>query len=130
MEMAGRVPDIPQILTWISLDTVHKRDGVTDELLHPNGLICLNNENIDLIIAACTSYSKRADANRFTLSRVQKKWLISLLYWVQDRYRAREVYLFDAGISEPEFLTLLQDAYERHESRSLQRTTGLSLLGR
>ena len=127
--MAGIVPDITQILTWIGLDTARKRDGVTEDLLHPNGLVHLNNENADGIIAACTSYSKRAAAVRFSLSRVQQKRLISLLYWVRDRYRTRESYSFDAGISEPEFLTLLQDAYERHESRSLQRTTGLSLLG-
>ena len=127
--MAGIVPDITQILTWIGLDTDRKRDGVTDDLLHPNGLIHLNNENADGIIAACTSYSKRAAAARFSLSRVQQKRLISLLYWVQDRYRTRETYSFDAGITEPEFLALLQDSYERHESREVQRTTGLSLLG-
>ena len=127
--MAGIVPDIPQILTWIGLDTARKRDGVTQDLLHPNGLVHLNNENEEGIIAACTSYSKRAAAIRFSLSRVQQKRLISLLYWVQDRYRTREAYSFAAGISEAAFLALLQDAYERHESRKIQRTTGLSLLG-
>ena len=81
--MAGIVPDIPQILACIGLDTARKRDGVTQDLLHPNGLVHLNNENEDGIIAACTSYSKRAAAVRFSLSRVQQKRLISLLYWVR-----------------------------------------------
>ena len=127
--MAGIVPDIVQILTWIGLDTVRKRNGVTTDLLHPDGLVHLNNENAEGIKAACTSYTKFVTNVRFSLSRVQQKRLISLMYWVQDRYRTRELYSFDAGITEPEFLDLLQDAYERHESRKIQRTMGLSLLG-
>ena len=127
--MAGIVPDIKQILTWIGLDTARKRDGVTTDLLHPDGLVHLNNENAEGIKAACTSYTKFAMTSKFSLSRVQQKRLISLMYWVQDRYRTREIYSFDAGITEPEFLSLIQDAYERHDSRKIQRTMGLSLLG-
>ena len=127
--MAGIVPDIVQILTWIGLDTARKRNGVTEDLLHPDGLVHLNNENAEGIKSACTSYTKFTTNLRFSLSRVQQKRLISLVYWVQDRYRTREIYSFDAGITEPEFLTLLQDAYERHQSRKIQRTMGLSLLG-
>ena len=116
------------ILTWISLDTDRKRDGVTGDLLDPSGLIHLKNETSDGIIAACTSYSKRAPAAKFTVSRVQQKRLISLLYWVQDKYRTREMYVFNAGITQAGFLTEFQDAYERYESRKIQRTAGLSLL--
>ena len=127
--MAEIVPDIQQILTWIGLDTDRKRDGVTADLLDPEGLVHLKNENADGIIAACTSYSKRAPAVRFSLSRVQEKRLISLTHWVQDKYRTREPYQFEQGMTEPVFLALLQDAYERNESRKIQRTTGLALLG-
>ena len=56
--MAGIVPDNRQILTWIGLDTDCKRDGVTANLLHPNGFVHLKNENSDGIIAACMIYSK------------------------------------------------------------------------
>ena len=87
--MAGIVPDIVQILTWIGLDTVRKRDGVTTDLLHPDGLVHFNNENAEGIKAACTSYTKFATNVRFSLSRVQQKRLILLMYWVQDRYRTR-----------------------------------------
>ena len=74
-------------------------------------MIHLNNENVDGIIVACMSYSKRADAVRFSSLRVQQKQIASLLYWVKDRYCIDKAYLFNAGINEPTFLTLMQDAY-------------------
>ena len=37
--MAGIVPDNRQILTWIGLNADRKQDGVTANLLHPNGLV-------------------------------------------------------------------------------------------
>ena len=50
------------------------------------------------------------------------------MYWVQDKYRTRKHYDFDASTTETEFMILLQITYERHESRKIQRTTSLSLL--
>ena len=127
--MAGIVPDIVQLLEWVGLDTVRKRDGVNGDLLSPNGLIHLKNESSQGIINACGSYTKRAALVRFSVSRVQQKRLISLMYWVKDRYRTREPYEFDAGTDEISFLTEIEDAYDRHESRESQRTIGLSLIG-
>ena len=127
--MAGIVPDVTQLLTWIGLDTARKRDGVNEDFLSPNGLIHLKNESAQGIINACNSYSKRATGVRFAVSRVQQKRLISLMYWVKDRYRTRELYSFDADTDEVIFLSEIQDAYDRHDSRESQRTMGMALLG-
>ena len=126
--MAGIVPDTEQILEWIGLDSSWKRDSVTEDLLYLTGLVHLKNETCDGIVAACTAYSKLPSAVRFSVTRVQQKLLISMIYLVQDKYRTREPYDFEPGTTEAEFEALLQDAYERHESRKIQRTTGLSLL--
>ena len=127
--MAGIVPDVTKMLTWIGLDTIRKRDGVNEDLLSPNGLIHLKNESAQDIISACNSYSKRTAGVRFAISRVQQKGLISLMYWVKDRYRTRELYSFDAGTDEVSFLSEIQDAYDRHDSLESQRTMGMALLG-
>ena len=78
--MAAVAPGIADLLTWIGLDTDRKRQGVEDDLLSPNGLEHLKDESEDGIIAACNGYTKRAGNARFSITRVQQKIIISLMY--------------------------------------------------
>ena len=127
--MAASVsPTVLQLLTWIGLDTDKKRDGVLEDLLSPNGLIHLKLENSDGLKSACSSYAKRATLTRFTVTRVQMKRLIALMYWVKDRHRTRENFEFNVGTDEDSFLAEIEEATERQEGRVAQRRIGETLL--
>ena len=126
--MAGAVPTVTQILTWIGLDSAKKRNGANEDLLLPNGLIHLKSETSEGIMSACSSYTKRVQVQRFSVTRVQTKRIISLMYWVKDRHRTRENFEFDVGTDENSFLAEIEEATERHDSRVAQKRIGETLL--
>ena len=128
--MAAVAPGIVDLLTWIGLNTARKCTGVEDDLLSPNGLVHLKDETADGIIAACNGYTKRQTAARFTITRVQQKRIISLMYWVQDRHRTREAFAFDVGTDQAMFLDAISEASERHEARKSQKRIGETFLGK
>ena len=58
-----------------------------DMLTEPEGIGHLNDEDAKGIQMACSAYAKRPTATRFTVTRVQKKRLTSLMYWVKYKVR-------------------------------------------
>lgn len=117
--MAGMVlHNVYQLLIWIGLDNVRNHNGVLGDLLSPNGLLYLTNENSDSMISACFSYTKRVTVQMFSLTRVQVK---SLVYCVKDRHRIRENFEYLASADDDKFLAEIDEAIERHDSRTSQK---------
>ena len=90
--MTEEVIAIRQLLTWAGLDTYVKRDGVTGDMMTaPEGLGHLIHESAEKIVHACAAFTKTFPANmRFSVTRIQDRRLVSLMHWVQDKYRCRE----------------------------------------
>ena len=81
-----------EILTMLGINKVLAREIIYDDIMtDPKGIGHLNVKDLEGIQSACSGYAKRNPAaRRFTVTRVQKKRLISLMYWVKDKRRLKE----------------------------------------
>ena len=104
--MVANPPTTVKLLTWIGLNTDHKRDSVVYDFWSSlQGLAYLVTKDADGIDAGCHNYQKREiSRERFTMTRIQVKRLKSLMYWVQDRYRCQENYDFSDVNNQQQFL--------------------------
>ena len=80
------------ILTMLVINKVLAREVICDDMMtDTEGIGHLNVEYAEGIQSACSAYTKRTPATRiFTVTRVQQKRLISLMYWVKDKHRLKE----------------------------------------
>lgn len=117
-----------QLLQWIGIPTAAQRNAVTADLFPaPRGLQHLTKETKSGIEEAVVGYSKRRQG-AFRISRVQLKWLISLMYWVQDQQRIDKPFQFGIDITEAQFFSALEESYERQQCREDQKKIGESLI--
>ena len=75
-----------EILIILGINTQGSRKGIQEDILtEPEGIRHLNDEDVEGIQATCGGYAKRTLANgRFSVTRVQQKRLVLLMYWVKE----------------------------------------------
>ena len=104
-----------EILTMLGFNKVLARDVIcNDMMIDPNGIGHFNVEYAEGIQSACSAYTKRTPATRiFTVTRVQQKRLISLMYWVKDKCRIEEPPEFYKTHNEVTLRSEIESAHKR-----------------
>jgi len=120
---------VDEILTFIGFEEEDEREEIAIDLMRePAGILHLLNETAEGIERACASYSKRPEDERFDVSRIGIRGIISLMYWVKDQERVGEPIEFADGTTNEEFLDAIFEAYRRNDLRTSQRKTGDRLI--
>ena len=118
-----------EILGLIGITTAQATNAIRDDMLtEPEGIGHLNDEDAEGIQSACSAYAKRPTATRFTVTRVQQKRLISLMYWVKDKVRLGEPTEFADTYVEADLRGEIEAAQEREVCRKEQKRKGEAML--
>ena len=71
----------------LGINTQGARNSIQEDMLtEPKVIGHLNDEDAELIQAECGGYAKRTLSDgRFVVTRIQKKRLLLLIYWLKDQ---------------------------------------------
>ena len=87
---------------------------IEDILSSLEGIMHLQDEDSDGIQSSCSGYAIRTISNgKFTVSRVRKNQLISLMKWVKDKHRLDDTTIFTIGMTQLQFTEAIQAANQR-----------------
>ena len=102
------------------------RDGIQEDMLtEPEEIRHLNDEYAEGIQSACGGYAKRTLSNVwFVFKMVQQKRLVSLIHWVKDQRRLREMADIFNDVDELTLRTMVEEANERDSCIKEQKRKG------